>query len=1370
MERDWRRLCIVKAHRAFMRKINYTPIVTEIGEPIANVVAIWGGALLLAACLTPAASRGEPITEPQARAAVEGWLRQDIQPLGAELSTDIRSVLPYSAEDAEPAYYVADLAPSGFAIVSADDLVEPIIAFAAVGSYDSSAKNPLGAMVSRDLPFRVKEARLVAAELKSGKRTALEARFQNSKDKWSRLWQTDKPAKTSGGIQNPSDPVVDPLVQSRWSQETSYGNNACYNYYTPQWDGQQPVWYIADPANYPCGCVATAMAQLMRFYQHPVAGVGTATFPVSVCGWSTSRALRGGNGLGGSYFWSQMVLVPSSSTTAVQREAIGALCYDAGVSVNMDYCYNGSGTDLLLAGNAFRNTFGYANATKGHNGGADIGTGLNAMVNPNLDAGYPVLLGVLGYYAGGHAIVCDGYGYNVSSLYHHLNLGWAGTDDAWYALPNIETSVYTFSLVRKCIYNVFVTGSGEIISGRVRDGYGNPVSGASVTATRTGGGSYSASTNPRGVFALAKVLAASQYTITVAKAGYTFPTRVVTTGTSTDNGSVSGNVWIPDFVGTGFAVGSITPNFGSGGTVHISNLAGSGFQSGATTRLSRTGYSDINGTSVVVVNSNKISCDFNISSATPGAWDVVVVNPSGKLAELSSGFMVGQLTDGGTEPCLTLDRSGAVHVVHLIDYGSVSGRSSYVKYTRITDTSWSTENVASVAEQSYGYPWIGVGAADKPHIGYVELWNYGRIVHQERGTSWTPETVASGAINADVGMDGMAMAVKSNVCHFLYEQIRNSGYDDGLAYKIKTGTTWSSQTLLETDNFNNSMAAMVDSSTNLHAIYALGDDIYYRKRNPAGSWERSLVHAGVGGWYQGRGGVALDSTGKVHVVYAGDNLGNKPYYANNVSGSWSVKGVIDNSANCDSGFARIACGPNNSLHVAYFDYNTHKTKYAILQGTNWVSNPVADMDDYGGPDIAVDSQGTVHIVYAYDEKLCYLKFPSYQTLTVGLTPTNGGTVAPTAGTHSYVQATPVTVTATPNAGWQFSYWTGDVPAGMETTNRLTLLMDAAKAVVAHFTPYYYLTSSASPSVGGTVTRTPDKTAYSAAELVQLQAISNAPYRFVLWSGDVPAQQVITNPLSITMDTNRTVVAVFAVPPSITTHPASKAVTNGGNAAFSVVATGSVPLSYQWCFYGTNLNGATGSVYTRTNAQPADEGPYSVVVSNIAGSVASSNAALTVYRAPMISLQPQSQSVALGSNALFTIFATGTAPLGYQWRFIGTNINGATSASYTRFNVQTNHAGDYSVVISNIAGAATSDPATLTVLLPIPLRFQTIASLPGGGIRLVWSGDTNSPGILQGSSNLSSWWDLGPGTATNGYFEFLDFSASNAFERSYRTRN
>ncbi len=172
-----------------------------------------------------------------------------------------------------------------------------------------------------------------------------------------------------------------------------------------------------------------------------------------------------------------------------------------------------------------------------------------------------------------------------------------------------------------------------------------------------------------------------------------------------------------------------------------------------------------------------------------------------------------------------------------------------------------------------------------------------------------------------------------------------------------------------------------------------------------------------------------------------------------------------------------------------------------------------------------------------------------------------------------------------------------------------------------------------------------------------------------------------------------------VAPSITTQPQGQSVGQGANVTFTVTANGTAPLSYQWRLYATNISGATASSYTRNNVQPADAGPYSVVVTNVAGSVTSSNATLTVVTnitPPGIAAQPQSQTVIAGQSATFTVTATGTAPLSYQWRFNAVPIAGATGSAYTRSNVQVADAGSYSVVITNGGGSTNSANAVLTV--------------------------------------------------------------------------
>src|SRR5437867_9905283 len=137
------------------------------------------------------------------------------------------------------------------------------------------------------------------------------------------------------------------------------------------------------------------------------------------------------------------------------------------------------------------------------------------------------------------------------------------------------------------------------------------------------------------------------------------------------------------------------------------------------------------------------------------------------------------------------------------------------------------------------------------------------------------------------------------------------------------------------------------------------------------------------------------------------------------------------------------------------------------------------------------------------------------------------------------------------------------------------------------------------------------------------------------------------------------------PPSITTQPVDTTVTLGQAAKFTVTATGTKPLSYQWTKNGVNITGATQASYTTPPTTLADDGSlFAATVSNSAGSVTSNNATLTVVTPPSITTQPVDTTVTLGQTAKFTVTAAGTTPLSYQWTKDGVNITGATHASYT----------------------------------------------------------------------------------------------------------
>jgi endonuclease/exonuclease/phosphatase family metal-dependent hydrolase len=175
------------------------------------------------------------------------------------------------------------------------------------------------------------------------------------------------------------------------------------------------------------------------------------------------------------------------------------------------------------------------------------------------------------------------------------------------------------------------------------------------------------------------------------------------------------------------------------------------------------------------------------------------------------------------------------------------------------------------------------------------------------------------------------------------------------------------------------------------------------------------------------------------------------------------------------------------------------------------------------------------------------------------------------------------------------------------------------------------------------------------------------------------------------------------PPSISIQPLDRTVPAGSNVQFSVTAAGAQPLSYQWYFNTNNLiTNATANTLTVTNAQLTNAGSYSVIVTNNVGSITSSVGILTVTNAaPTITTQPQPKVVFVGGNPTFSVAASGTEPLSYQWFFKTNNlIDGAVSNSLTVTNTQLTNAGAYSVIVSNSVGSVTSQVATLTVSIGI----------------------------------------------------------------------
>ena len=206
--------------------------------------------------------------------------------------------------------------------------------------------------------------------------------------------------------------------------------------------------------------------------------------------------------------------------------------------------------------------------------------------------------------------------------------------------------------------------------------------------------------------------------------------------------------------------------------------------------------------------------------------------------------------------------------------------------------------------------------------------------------------------------------------------------------------------------------------------------------------------------------------------------------------------------------------------------------------------------------------------------------------------------------------------------------------------------------------------------------------------------------------------------------------IVVVAPTIRQPPQSLQVAAGKAFTLSVGVTGSWPIRYQWRYQGNAIPGANAATLTITDAQAVNDGVYSVLVSNDAGATNSSLARVRVLPAkPAIVSNPVSLVVAASDPAVFNVVATGSEPFTYQWFFNQHALSGATAAQLSLATVQSAQGGAYYVVVSGLAGQATSRSATLTVRpvaphfvvqpvsatllfgLPLTLSAQASGSLP-----------------------------------------------------------
>ena len=469
---------------------------------------VLAGALLAGLCPSVFAA---PVGTNDVARAMKNWRHRN-GTLGAKLGETVKDVRKMVHNGT--AFHVVRFEGGGHLIAPTDTKLRPVLMLSGSDDFVLDAGNPALALLMTDI--KAESSRLgVGADAAS---TAGAPRSRNENE-WADLLDDNLDAARKETI---SDVRVAPLLTTKWDQSTVVGGQGgtktkkCYNYYTPN--------------EYYCGCVATATAQIMKYFEWPQTSVGQFTSQYT----KVDEVVTPLTTLGGTFDWANMLDQPSYSSTETQRQAVGKLTSDVGIILGMGYTADGSGAYTGAARYALTKTvLGYSNAMLYENGNK---TGneedFRRVMISNFNAKRPVQLSIPG-----HSIVGDGYGYNNGTLYYHLNMGWGGSWDYWYSVPVNDSNPITddknYNCFQGVVYNIFTEESPDnvILSGRVTDG-GTAVANMPVVALSADGTEVATgTTDAKGLYAM--LVPPGEYTVVASKDNDDQKTRKYGTATGT---------------------------------------------------------------------------------------------------------------------------------------------------------------------------------------------------------------------------------------------------------------------------------------------------------------------------------------------------------------------------------------------------------------------------------------------------------------------------------------------------------------------------------------------------------------------------------------------------------------------------------------------------------------------------------------------------------------------------------------------------------------------------------------------------------------------------------------------------------------------
>ena len=350
---------------------------------------------MLVLAMTCVTLQARPVDQETAKRLGQSFVKANFE--FTRQSDQLNLVQTAYSERGEACYYIFNVGDTGFVILAADDNYRPVIGYSDRGAFNPDDMAPALAEY-----LEVVRQGVMRASLASSASVAVAA-------DWAMLEKNGRLVSRHGGREDVF------LVQTTWNQ------NYPYNYFCPEGEGSPGGHCYA-------GCVATAAAQLMKFWNHPIQGQGSYTYiPEDHPEYGPLTANFGET----TYDWDNMPNAISNNSPIEQIEAVAQLIYHVGVSVDMNYRPTSSGAVTGKLCQTMPAYFFYTDQMDNLYRENYTHEGYMQLVINSIDMNWPMV-----QRGGGHAYVLDGYNDNDMV---HFNWGWSGSSDGWF---NIDEHGY----------------------------------------------------------------------------------------------------------------------------------------------------------------------------------------------------------------------------------------------------------------------------------------------------------------------------------------------------------------------------------------------------------------------------------------------------------------------------------------------------------------------------------------------------------------------------------------------------------------------------------------------------------------------------------------------------------------------------------------------------------------------------------------------------------------------------------------------------------------------------------------------------------------------------------------------------------------